>query len=106
MLQVSDIRTSLPLCRFSLADLSCLDYSGAGTFWDDVWLLEHHQSGDSPGLSWKKVDTTGGGKSPEGRGWFPSASFQDEAGETKVVMFGGLLSSNQRSDELWILEFE
>ena len=42
-----------------------------------------------------------GGKSPEGRGWFPSAGFQDEAGETKVVMFGGLLSSNQRSDELW-----
>ena len=81
-------------------DASTLGHAGAGTFWDDIWLLEH-KGGN---LSWKKVEITEDRTNPEGRGWIPSASYVDEHGETKVVMFGGLLSSNERSDELWVLE--
>jgi hypothetical protein len=43
---------------------------------------------------------------PEGRGWFIGASDIDDDGETSVVMFGGLLSSNERSGELWSLMIE
>jgi hypothetical protein len=86
-------------------DASSLGHAGAGTFWDDLWLLEYHKSKDG-NLSWKKVDIAEDSKKPEARGWIPSASYVDEHGETKVVMFGGLLSSNERSDELWLLEIE
>jgi hypothetical protein len=87
-------------------DASSLGHAGAGTFWDDVWLLEYHKSGEDRNLAWKKVDAADGEKKPEGRGWFPSASFVDERGETQVAMFGGLLSSNERSDELWMLTIQ
>jgi hypothetical protein len=81
-------------------DASTLGHAGAGTFWDDIWLLEHKDGN----LSWKRVDIPEGAQKPEGRGWFPSASYVDEHGNTKVAMFGGLLSSNERNDELWMLE--
>lgn len=81
-------------------------HAGAGEFWDDVWLLqatrEDHENG---GLEWVRVPVEG--PSPEGRGWFPSASFVEaKSGMTKVVMHGGLLSSNKRSEDTWVLEVD
>lgn len=84
-------------------DASTLGHAGAGTFWSDVWLLE--VAGDGPSdLAWRYVPIDGDG--PEARGWFPSASWVDLEGKTKVVMQGGLLSSNERSDELWLLDVD
>lgn len=77
-------------------------HEGAGTFWNDLWLLEY---GDKQ-YRWKKVEVEQKDENPEGRGWFPSASYMNEEGETKVVLFGGLLKSNARSDELWVLSIK
>ncbi|KZT39894.1 galactose oxidase [Sistotremastrum suecicum HHB10207 ss-3] len=82
-------------------DASALGHAGAGKFWDDVWLLLK----DSEGYSWKKVDVSGS-EGPEGRGWFPAVSYTDADGKDKVVLHGGLLTSNERSDELWSLEID
>ena len=80
-------------------------HAGAGSFWDDVWLLQEGKAtAENGGLEWKYVPVEGTG--PEGRGWFPSASYTDETGRTKVVSYGGLLTSNARSDELWLLEID
>lgn len=92
---------AIALLYYGERDASSLGHSGAGTFWDDIWLLEEGER-----LSWKKASIAEGEETPEGRGWFPSASFLDENGETNVVMFGGLLSSNERSDELWVLRIQ
>ncbi|KAI8995276.1 galactose oxidase [Trametes punicea] len=88
-------------------DASRLGHAGAGTFWDDVWLLMK-EPGDgelSSGWAWRKV-IIGGDSAPEGRGWFPPASRVDADGNTRIILFGGLLSSNSRSDELWELQID
>lgn len=82
------------------SEASDLGHAGAGSFWSDVWFLEEKSTGAET-LHWKCVLVEGAG--PAGRGWFPSAAWTDE-GETKVILQGGLLSSNERSDELWSLE--
>lgn len=91
-------------------DASTLGHAGAGTFWSDVWLLKKDTSTpETDGWAWSKVQVSDEGASglvPEGRGWFPSASWVDSEGNTRVVMQGGLLSSNERSDETWLLEIE
>jgi len=97
---------AVALLYYGERDPSSLGHAGAGTFWNDIWLLEYHKSQEDGSLSWKKICIAEGGQKPEARGWFPSGSYVDERGETKVAMFGGLLSSNERSDELWLLEFE
>ncbi|CDO73082.1 hypothetical protein BN946_scf185007.g136 [Trametes cinnabarina] len=88
-------------------DASKLGHAGAGSFWDDVWLLTKDPGHEDPlsGWGWRKVDI-GGGSAPEGRGWFPSASWVGPNGDTRVILFGGLLSSNTRSDELWELTID
>jgi len=96
----------IALLYYGEREASSLGHAGAGTFWDDVWVLEYHTSRGRGDLSWKRVDIAESGMKPKGRGWIPSASYVDEHGETKVVMFGGLLSSNERSDELWVLAVE
>ncbi|KAI0715002.1 galactose oxidase [Earliella scabrosa] len=86
-------------------DASSQGHAGAGTFWDDVWLLSKEPGDDLlAGWAWQRLDVIGDDHLPEGRGWFPPVSWVDSNGETKVVMFGGLLSDNTRSDELWELE--
>jgi hypothetical protein len=87
-------------------EASKLGHAGAGNFWDDVWLLDYFSSGGDGEFRWRKADVLKDGEVPEGRGWFPGASYIDEQGGSKAVMFGGLLSSNHRSDELWVLEIE
>ncbi|KIK92879.1 hypothetical protein PAXRUDRAFT_829555 [Paxillus rubicundulus Ve08.2h10] len=83
-------------------DASDLGHAGAGQFWDDAWLLlATHGASD---LQWKKLRVVGTQK-PEPRGWFPSASYVSE-GRTRVVLSGGLLSSNERSGEVWVGDVE
>lgn len=93
-------------------DASTLGHAGAGTFWDDVWALKKTESNHVVQWAWRKLDVKpadeqGEGESgmPEGRGWFAHAGWQ-ENGTTSVFMHGGLLSSNERSDELWELQIE
>ena len=81
-------------------DASTLGHAGAGTFWSDVWLLRHN----GRNFSWQFIPVEGDG--PEGRGWFPSASVLDAEGNTQAIIQGGLLSSNDRSDELWLLSID
>ncbi|KDQ56255.1 hypothetical protein JAAARDRAFT_59159 [Jaapia argillacea MUCL 33604] len=87
-------------------EASALGHAGAGAFWDDVWVLLDKPESD--GTEWMKVsvDDVGEGGKPEGRGWFEPAGWVDEKGEMKIVMFGGLVGSNERSGELWVLEVE
>ena len=87
-------------------DASTLGHAGAGTFWSDIWLLRKSEmTADTEGWKWSKVEIEEGNSPiPEGRGWFPSASWIDSKGNTQVVLQGGLLSSNDRSDETWLLE--
>ena len=86
-------------------ETSKLGHAGAGDFWDDAWVLSKEPGEDvMAGWTWQKLDVVGDDHLPEGRGWFPPVSWVDDHGDAKVVMFGGLLSSNSRSDELWELE--
>lgn len=85
---------------------SSVGHAGAGTFWDDVWLLDYFHSKTPGEFQWRKAVAAEDGEHPEGRGWFPGASYVDEHGYTKVAMFGGLLTSNARSEELWVLEID
>ncbi|KAI6157040.1 galactose oxidase [Pisolithus tinctorius] len=91
------------LLYYGEKDPSSLGHAGAGEFWDDVWALVA-----SPGPSlenitteWKKLDIVGSEK-PEPRGWFPSASYVTPEGKTRIVLTGGLLSTNERSSEVWV----
>jgi hypothetical protein len=111
-------------------DPSALGHAGAGAFWDDVWALQEAvPSGareaaagvgiEALSLAWRKVPVEQGLVSetgeasqnklvPEGRGWFQPACVEAKElvgveGDVPV-MFGGLLSSNERSGELWALE--
>ncbi|KAF9223076.1 galactose oxidase [Gyrodon lividus] len=87
-------------------DASSLGHAGAGQFWDDAWLLlaTPRESSVSADLHWKKLQVIGTNK-PEPRGWFPSASYVSE-GQTRIVLTGGLLSSNERSGEVWVGDVE
>ncbi|KAH7912913.1 galactose oxidase [Hygrophoropsis aurantiaca] len=85
-------------------DASILGHAGAGMFWDDAWVLE--KSEDDGGLSWRYLEPGSHAAKPEGRGWFPGASYVNELGETQVIMFGGLLGSNERSGELWTMDID
>jgi len=81
-------------------DASNLGHAGAGTFWNDVWVL-YGNATDGGDFAWRKARVEG--ESPEARGWFPCAAWY-ESGKTKVVFQGGLLGSNERSSELWVLD--
>ncbi|KAF8133238.1 hypothetical protein EV363DRAFT_1162410 [Boletus edulis] len=37
----------------------------------------------------------------DSRGWFPPASYVRD-GKTRIVLTGGLLSSNERSGRVWV----
>lgn len=90
-------------------DASSLGHAGAGSFWDDVWLLKCRADDVAVGMrdwQWEKVQVESD-ENPEGRGWFPSAVwFDGDEGKPKVVLYGGLLSSNERSGELWVLDVD
>ncbi|PCH39204.1 hypothetical protein WOLCODRAFT_167850 [Wolfiporia cocos MD-104 SS10] len=93
-------------------DASSLGHAGAGKFWSDVWLLNKDAAAEDgeAGWAWQKVDVPAQdvadrAATPEGRGWFASTEVVDN-GRSRVFMHGGLLSSNERSNELWELQIE
>ncbi|KAH0828774.1 galactose oxidase [Lanmaoa asiatica] len=83
-------------------DASSLGHAGAGVFWDDAWLLLTTSSPST--LQWKKLRVTGDA-APDPRGWFAPASYVS-GGKTRIVLSGGLLSSNERSDQVWVGDVE
>lgn len=99
-----DLGNAVALLYHGERDASTLGHAGAGTFWSDLWLLQKDRNSSiTHGWEWRKVEVKSD-FAPEGRGWFPSAYWVDSDGETKVVLQGGLLSSNERSDETWLFE--
>ena len=94
--------TAVALLYYGELEASGVGHAGAGKHWDDVWLLHSGAGENQDGLRWERVEVSGA--APEARGWFPSASWTNNGGSTKVLLHGGLLSSNDRSDELWALE--
>ncbi|KAN0082438.1 hypothetical protein V8E55_008233 [Tylopilus felleus] len=85
---------------------SSIGHAGAGVFWDDVWLLVVTSTSNpsTSGLQWKKLRVDGN-PAPGPREWFPSASYVRD-GKTRIVLAEGLLSSNERSGEIWVGEVE
>ena len=104
-LSVSSLSSAVAVLFYGEKDASSLGHAGAGAFWNDVWLLSKDKPTlETDGWRWTKVITENPSV-PEGRGWFASAEWKED-GTSRVVMHGGLLSSNERSDELWELEIE
>ncbi|KAG1867107.1 hypothetical protein C8R48DRAFT_704240 [Suillus tomentosus] len=89
--------TGVALLYHGESDASDLGHAGAGKFRDDAWALVWREGG----LRWKKLIIEGD-STPEGRGWFPSTSYTAPGGGTRVVLSGGLLTSNERSGEVWV----
>jgi hypothetical protein len=85
-------------------DPSSKGHEGVGSFWDDLWVLEHKADIDGWEFIWREVHVEKDAASPEGRGWFPGVGFVDEEGKSRAVVFGGLLGSGDRSGETWVLE--
>ncbi|KAG8221434.1 galactose oxidase [Butyriboletus roseoflavus] len=83
-------------------DASSLGHAGAGVFWDDAWLLLASSSPST--LEWKRLHVNGDA-APEPRGWFSPASYV-RGGKTRIVLTGGLLSSNERSGQVWVGDVE
>ncbi len=77
-------------------------HAGAGSFWADVWLLIYDSSTES--FSWRNVPVQG--RAPEARGWFGSAALGAAGVSRGAILYGGLLSSNERADDLWALLVE
>ncbi|ETI22096.1 hypothetical protein G647_06167 [Cladophialophora carrionii CBS 160.54] len=82
------------ITMFGEHDPSSLGHQGAGKMLDDVWIFAIHSQ------KWKKLTFEGGGEKPCPRGWFDA----DVAGETEVVIHGGLAESNQRLGDMWLLD--
>lgn len=93
----SDEEVIIRFGGFAECEASNLGHAGAGNFWDDVWALVWRDGA----LRWKKLILEGD-STPEGRGWIPSTSYTAPGGNTRVVLSGGLLSSNERSGEVWV----
>jgi len=101
----SSLSHALAVLFYGERDASSLGHAGAGTFWNDAWLLSKDRSStETDGWQWTKV-ITDEFHVPEGRGWFASSAWVGN-GNSRIVMHGGLLSSNKRSDELWELQIE
>jgi len=101
-------QTSVPvaLLYHGERNASSIGHAGAGVFWDDAWLLVTTSTSNpsTSGLQWKKLPVDGN-PAPEPRGWFPSAWYVRD-GKTRIVLAGGLLSSNERSGEIWVGDVE
>ncbi|KAH9942947.1 galactose oxidase [Amylocystis lapponica] len=111
--------TAFQSTSLSLKDVIAVLFHGerdaTGTFWEDVWLLaKDREQAFTEGWAWRRVQVVAqvGSENdaspvlPEGRGWFASTVWVDDSAKTRIAMHGGLLSSNERSDELWELEIE
>ncbi|KAF8443984.1 hypothetical protein L210DRAFT_3533359 [Boletus edulis BED1] len=114
-------RIPVVLLHHSDKDASSVGHAEAGVFWDDAWLLfvtsihvpidlkfgveknfasrvrsKYHRRTEHVNR-FRTLGTT----FPEPRGCFPSASYVCH-GKTRVVPIRGLLSSNERSGQVWV----
>jgi len=80
-------------------DASAVGHAGAGTFWDDAWMLSFNPIHGRFSWTMLNVEST----KPEARGWFAYASSGEYEETTSVIMHGGLLSNNERADDMWLL---
>lgn len=76
-------------------DPSNLGHEGAGKMLKDAWAF------DVEGLKWSKVHVEGG-STPLPRGWFDADVLRAGDG---IVISGGLAESNERLDDVWMLQF-
>jgi hypothetical protein len=81
------------ITMFGEHDPSSLGHQGAGKMLDDVWIF------DIRSQKWKELKFEGDGEKPCPRGWFDA----DVAGDTELVVHGGLAESNQRLGDVWLL---
>lgn len=82
------------LTMFGESDPSNLGHQGAGRMLGDIWVFDI-ESGH-----WQKVLPQDGDK-PLPRGWFAA----DVVDDSRVLIQGGLSTSNERLDDVWLLEF-
>jgi hypothetical protein len=80
---------------------SSAGHDGAGTFWDDIWLLYSYAADGPDAFQWKHVGVSS--RSPDARGWFGCSALGGPEKNKGAVMYGGLTSSNERADDLWAL---
>ncbi|KAA1475183.1 galactose oxidase [Dentipellis sp. KUC8613] len=99
-------------------EASALGHAGAGAFWGDVWVLESgigggagegEGEGEGRGWAWRRAEVRAADEGvgvPEARGWFAGAAWEaeEESGAMRAVMHGGLVGSNERRGDLWLLE--
>ncbi|KZV97457.1 hypothetical protein EXIGLDRAFT_730675, partial [Exidia glandulosa HHB12029] len=106
---VGDNETLVAVMFLGERDPSSLGHEGAGAFWEDVWGLFQSKDTDAEtlGLSWRQIELDASA-SPEPRGWFAFTDVpvapSERSSVGRVLMHGGLLSSNKRSSEAWLLE--
>ncbi|KEF55148.1 uncharacterized protein A1O9_08802 [Exophiala aquamarina CBS 119918] len=75
------------------SDPSNLGHQGAGKMLGDIWLF------DISSQAWREVLVQGPDK-PSPRGWFAA----DVLDESNILIQGGLSASNDRLDDLWLLQ--
>ncbi|KIW67524.1 hypothetical protein PV04_06768 [Phialophora macrospora] len=78
---------------FGEHDPSSLGHQGAGKMLDDVWMF------DIQSRKWEELKFPEDSEIPCPRGWFDA----DVAGDTEVVIHGGLAESNRRLGDAWLL---
>lgn len=94
-LVISDRSTLLTM--FGEGNPSNLGHQGAGKMLADVWTF------DIESRTWNKVQIEGE-ELPVARGWFDADVVQDSP-RPCIVVHGGLAESNERLDDLWLLDF-
>jgi Galactose oxidase, central domain len=93
---------------FGEHDPSSLGHEGAGKMLDDVWVY------DIEAEKWVQAESSRGAEQtesdankkprPKPRGWFATDTV-DHKGKAKIVVQGGLVESNKRLGDVWLLDF-
>ncbi|OAL25362.1 hypothetical protein AYO22_05239 [Fonsecaea multimorphosa] len=83
------------LTMFGESDPSNLGHQGAGRMLGDIWVF------DIDSGHWQEVRSWEGQDKPLPRGWFAA----DVVADSSVIIQGGLAASNERLDDVWMLEF-
>lgn len=88
-------RTCL-VTMFGERDPSALGHQGAGKMLEDLWLYSISDG------EWSPI-TVDNGDAPPARGWFDADVVRID-GKDYVAVVGGLGESNERLDDVWLLE--
>jgi hypothetical protein len=84
------------LTIFGERDPSSLGHQGAGKMLADSWIFDIETE------VWKELQIDGDGR-PAARGWF-DADVVDDDTRGCIVVHGGLGESNERLDDIWLLQ--